>query len=142
MGFVQLTAAPRLPKSTYRLRQLSSFVNGLQAAPPTSITPAESWSTTMALRNTCHTNMYRWTCCDSRTKLCQTLTCKALWGGDAEINQDPELVNILRHHILRNRPKTEHWTNLSRCSGLSEHFDSYCVRLDSELKWIGEKRDR
>ncbi len=42
--------------------------------------------------------------------------------------------------ILReDRPIRRHWTALSKHNGLYEHFDTYGVMPDSELKWIGEK---
>ena len=44
--------------------------------------------------------------------------------------------------LYEDRPNRRHWTVLSRHNGLSEHFDSYGVKPDSELKWIGEKRNR
>ncbi len=40
------------------------------------------------------------------------------------------------------RPDRRHSTTLSNYNGLYEHFDSYGVKPDSELKWIGEKRNR
>ena len=39
-------------------------------------------------------------------------------------------------------PTGGHWTALLKYDGLYEHFDSYGVKPDTELKWIGSKRNR
>ena len=44
--------------------------------------------------------------------------------------------------LYEDRPNGGHWTALSKHNGLYAHFDSYGVKPDSELKWIGKKRNR
>ena len=75
-------------------------------------------------------------------------------GGDAKIIKYAELGEL--HDIdqllpnekdyciilYEDRPNRGHWTALLKYNGLYEHFDSYGVKPDSELKWIGAKRNR
>ncbi len=76
---------------------------------------------------------------------------QGILGGDAKITVNAELGNRCDiDHLLPNyciilyedRPNREHWTALSQHNGLYEHFDSYGAKPNSELKWIGEKRNR
>ena len=43
---------------------------------------------------------------------------------------------------MRTHPTWGHWTALLKHNGLYEHFDSYGVKPDTELKWISAKRNR
>ena len=75
-------------------------------------------------------------------------------GSDAKIIKYSELGNLYDIDQLlpdekdyciilyEDRPNRGHWTALLKYNNLYEHFDSYGVKPDSELKWIGEKRNR
>ena len=75
-------------------------------------------------------------------------------GGDAKIIKYYELghlydinqllANYKDYCIILNEdaPNRGHWTALLKYNGLYEHFDSYGVKPDTELKWIGAKRNR
>ena len=41
--------------------------------------------------------------------------------------------------LYEDRPDRGHWTALLKYDGLYEHFDSYGVKPDSELKWVSPK---
>ena len=43
--------------------------------------------------------------------------------------------------LYEDAPNRGHWTALLKCNGLYEHFDSHGVKPDTELKWIGAKRN-
>ena len=75
-------------------------------------------------------------------------------GGDAKIIKYAELGNLYDIDQLlsdekdyciilhEDRPNRGHWTALLKYNNLYEHFDSYGVKPDSKLKWIGAKRNR
>jgi hypothetical protein len=75
-------------------------------------------------------------------------------GGDAKIIKYAELGNLYDIDQLlpeekdyciilyEDRPNRGHWTAILKYNNLYEHFDSYGVKPDSELKWIGAKRNR
>ncbi len=75
-------------------------------------------------------------------------------GGDAEIVKYAELGEICDidqllprekdYCIILYEDKTNrgHWTALSKYNGLYEHFDSYGLKPNSELKWTRDKRHR
>ena len=44
--------------------------------------------------------------------------------------------------LYEDAPDRGHWTALCKYDGLYEHFDSYGVKPDTELKWISAKRNR
>ena len=44
--------------------------------------------------------------------------------------------------LCKDSPNRGHWTALLKYNGLYEHFDSCGVKPDTELKWIGAKRNR
>ena len=44
--------------------------------------------------------------------------------------------------LYEERPNRGHWTALLKYNGLYEHFDSYGVKPDGQLKWISAKRNR
>ncbi len=41
--------------------------------------------------------------------------------------------------LYEDRPNRWHWTTLLKYNNLYVHFDSYGVKPDSELKWIGQR---
>ena len=41
--------------------------------------------------------------------------------------------------LYEDRPDRGHWTALLKYNGVYEHFDSYGVKPDSELKWVSPK---
>ncbi len=41
--------------------------------------------------------------------------------------------------LYEDRPDRGHWTALLKYDGVYEHFDSYGVKPDSELKWVSPK---
>ena len=75
-------------------------------------------------------------------------------GGDAKIIKyaelgvlydiDQLLTNDKDYCIIlyEGSPYRGHWTALLKYNGLYEHFDSYGVKPDTELKWISAKRNR
>ncbi len=75
-------------------------------------------------------------------------------GGDAKIIKYSELGSLCDiDQLLPNqkdyciilyedRPSRVHWAALSKYDGLYELFDTYGVKPDNQLKWIGEKRSR
>jgi hypothetical protein len=75
-------------------------------------------------------------------------------GGDAKIIKYSELGHLYDiDQLLTNdkdyciilyedAPNRGHWTALLKYNGLYEHFDSYGVKPDTELKWISAKRNR
>ncbi len=74
-------------------------------------------------------------------------------GGDASIIKEVQLGSFYDidqllpdekdHSIIlyEDRPHRGHWTVLSKYNGLYQHFDSSGVTPNSELNWIGEKRN-
>ena len=74
--------------------------------------------------------------------------------GDATIINYAELGNLYdidqllpdeKDHCIilyGDRPQRGHWTALSKYNGLYDHFNSYGVKPDTELKWIGARRNR
>ncbi len=46
------------------------------------------------------------------------------------------------HYTSEDKPDRGHWAALFKYNGLYEHFDSYGLMPDSELKCIGEKKNR
>ena len=54
------------------------------------------------------------------------------------LTQDKDYCIIL----YEDAPNRGHWTALLKYGGLYEHFDSYGVKPDTQLKWIGAKRNR
>ena len=79
---------------------------------------------------------------------------KNILGGDAKIIKYAELGNLYDIDQLlpaekdyciipyEDRPNRGHWTALLKYNNLYEHFDSYGVKPDGELKRIGAKRNR
>ena len=79
---------------------------------------------------------------------------KRILGSDAKIIKYAELGQLYDIDQLltdekdyciilyEDRPNRGHWTALLKYNNLYEHFDSYGVKPDSELKWIGAKRNR
>ena len=75
-------------------------------------------------------------------------------GGDAKIIKYSELRHLYDiDQLLTNdrdyciilyedAPSRGHWAALLKCYGLYEHFDSYGVKPDAELKWISAKRNK
>ena len=75
-------------------------------------------------------------------------------GGDAKIIKYSELGNPYDIDQLlpgdkdyciilyEDKPARGHWTALSKYNGLYERCDSYGIKPDGELKWIGEKKHR
>ena len=74
-------------------------------------------------------------------------------GGDAKIVKYSELSKLydidqlLTHDkdciiLYEDAPNRGHWTALLKYNGLYEHFDSYGVKPDAEMKWISAKRNR
>ena len=61
-----------------------------------------------------------------------------LYDIDQLLTQDKDYCIIL----CEDAPNRGHWTALLKYGGLYEHFDSYGVKPDTELKWIGAKRNR
>ena len=61
-----------------------------------------------------------------------------LYDVDQLLTQDKDYCIIL----YEDAPNRGHWTALLKYGGLYEHFDSYGVKPDTELKWIGAKRNR
>ena len=69
-------------------------------------------------------------------------------GGDAkiikyaELGQLNDIDQLLPNEkdyciiLYEDRPNRGHWTALLKYNNLYEHFDSYGVKPDSELKWI------
>ena len=44
--------------------------------------------------------------------------------------------------LYEDKQNRGHWTALLKYNGLYEHFDSYGVKPDGQLKWISAKRNR
>jgi len=75
-------------------------------------------------------------------------------GGDAKIIKYSELSHLYDIDQLlpgekdsciilyEDSPNRGHWTALVKYNGLYEHFDSYGVKPDNQLKWISAKRNR
>ena len=75
-------------------------------------------------------------------------------GGDAKIIKYSELGALYDIDQLlpgdkdsciilyEDSPNRGHWTALVKYNGLYEHFDSYGVKPDNQLKWISAKRNR
>lgn len=74
----------------------------------------------------------------SDTKIIKYAELEALHDIDQLLPGEKDFCVIL----YEDRPNRGHWTALSKYNGLYEHFDSYGVKPDSELKWISAKRNR
>ena len=42
--------------------------------------------------------------------------------------------------LYEDSPGKGHWAGLCKCNGVFEHFDSYGMRPDSELKWLNMRQ--
>ena len=72
-------------------------------------------------------------------------------GGDAKITRYSELLHLYDIDQLlqsekdyciilyEDSPNRGHWSALLKYNGLYEHFDSYGVKPDNQLKWISAK---
>ena len=63
----------------------------------------------------------------------------------SELNDYGDLDDLLPEQkdcciiLIEDRPDRGHWVSLSKYDGLYEHFDSYGVKVDSELRWTNMK---
>ena len=62
-----------------------------------------------------------------------------LYDIDQLLTNDKEACIII---LYEDAPNRGHWTALLKYNGLYDHFDSYAVKPDTELKWISAKRNR